>query len=129
MRVHPVLVDGTGRFTTAVLAGVPGVLAKNGAEGVYAAALPDGSAFALKIDDGASRAAEVLAAGLLAHLGAPGELPADHDARARRRRARRGDPRRARAAARTRLLSPAPAPPHGSGTPMQTRRVQPPDRS
>lgn len=75
MRVHPVLVDGTGRFTTRVLAGVPGVLAKNGAEGVYAAALPDGSAFALKIDDGAMRAAEVLAANLLAFVGATGDLP------------------------------------------------------
>ncbi len=75
MRVHPTLVDGTGRFTTGVLAGVKGVLAKNGAEGVYAAALPDGSAFALKVDDGAMRAAEVLAAGLLHHLGAAGDLP------------------------------------------------------
>lgn len=75
MRVHPTLVDGTGRFTTRVLAGVPGVLAKNGAEGVYAAALPDGSAFALKVDDGAMRAAETLAAGLLHHLGAVGDLP------------------------------------------------------
>lgn len=75
MRVHPKLVDGTGRFTTRVLTGVPGVLAKNGAEGVWAAALPDGSAFALKIDDGAMRAAEVLTAQVLTHLGAPGDLP------------------------------------------------------
>ncbi len=56
MRAHPQLVGGTGRDVTALMAGVPGLLAKDGAEGVYAAALPDGSAVALKIEDGASRA-------------------------------------------------------------------------
>ena len=35
---------------------VPGLVAKDGAEGVYAAALADGRAVALKIDDGAERA-------------------------------------------------------------------------
>jgi L-asparaginase II len=56
MRAHPELVGGTGRDVTRLMAGIPGLLAKDGAEGVYAAALPDGSAVALKIDDGASRA-------------------------------------------------------------------------
>jgi L-asparaginase II len=36
--------------------GVPGLMAKDGAEGVFAAALPDGRAIAIKIADGASRA-------------------------------------------------------------------------
>ncbi|MHA3703754.1 asparaginase [Jatrophihabitans sp. YIM 134969] len=75
MRARPVLVDGTGRFTTRVLAGVTGVLAKNGAEGVFAAALPGGAAFAVKIDDGAVRAAEVVAGAVFAWLGADGDLP------------------------------------------------------
>jgi L-asparaginase II len=37
---------------------VPGLIAKDGAEGVFAAALPNGAAVAVKIDDGAARAAE-----------------------------------------------------------------------
>jgi L-asparaginase II len=46
---------------------VPGLVAKDGAEGVYAAAQPDGSAVALKIVDGSARARPpVLAAALQA---------------------------------------------------------------
>ena len=56
VRAHPLLVGGTGRDVTLLMQAVPGVLAKDGAEGVYAAALPDGSAVALKIEDGAGRA-------------------------------------------------------------------------
>jgi L-asparaginase II len=65
MRAHPDLVAGTGRSATLLMAGVPGLIAKDGAEGVYAAALPSGAAVAVKIDDGALRAAErVVVAGL-----------------------------------------------------------------
>jgi L-asparaginase II len=35
---------------------VPGLMAKDGADGVYAAALPDGRAVAVKIADGGDRA-------------------------------------------------------------------------
>jgi L-asparaginase II len=56
MRAHPWHVGGTGRDVTRLMAGVPGLLAKDGAEGVYAAALPDGSAVAVKVHDGAARA-------------------------------------------------------------------------
>ena len=56
MRAHPFLVGGTGRDVTALLEGLPGVVAKDGAEGVYACGLADGSAVALKIEDGAGRA-------------------------------------------------------------------------
>lgn len=67
MREHPFLVGGTGRDVTLLMQGVPGLVAKDGAEGVYAAGLPDGSAVALKIDDGAGRArAPVLVAALRA---------------------------------------------------------------
>lgn len=56
IRANPWLLGGTGRDVTALVQGVPGLVAKDGAEGVYAAALPDGSAVALKIEDGAERA-------------------------------------------------------------------------
>jgi L-asparaginase II len=58
MRAHPDLVAGTGRPATALMIGVPGLIAKDGAEGGFAAALPDGRALAVKIDDGAQRAAD-----------------------------------------------------------------------
>jgi L-asparaginase II len=70
MRGHPELVGGTGRSATLLMAGLPGSIAKDGAEGVYAAALPDGSAIAVKIDDGAQRAAERAVVAGLRQLGA-----------------------------------------------------------
>jgi L-asparaginase II len=65
MRAHPELVGGTGREVTALMAELPGVLAKDGAEAVMALALPDGRALALKIDDGADRACSALTLALL----------------------------------------------------------------
>jgi L-asparaginase II len=56
MRAHPWLVGGTGRDVTELISGVPDLVGKDGAEGVYAVALSDGRAVALKIDDGAERA-------------------------------------------------------------------------
>jgi L-asparaginase II len=65
MRDHPQLVGGTGRLDSQLMTGIPGLIAKGGAEGVFAAALPSGAAVAVKIDDGAQRAAErVVVAGL-----------------------------------------------------------------
>ena len=61
MASEPFLVAGSGRFCTKVMevAGAK-VALKTGAEGVYAAALPTlGLGVALKVDDGAGRAAEV----------------------------------------------------------------------
>ena len=69
MRAHPELVGGTGRLSTALMAGLPGLVAKEGAEGVYAAALPGVGVIALKIDDGAQRAADVAVIGALRRLG------------------------------------------------------------
>jgi L-asparaginase II len=57
MRAHPHLVGGPGREVTRLIEGIPGLVAKDGAEGVFAAALPDGSAAAVKVVDGATRAA------------------------------------------------------------------------
>jgi len=64
---HPYLTAGTGRFDTTVVAAFNGsVVVKGGAEGVHAAALPgSGLGIALKIDDGAGRAAETVMAALL----------------------------------------------------------------
>ena len=70
MAAEPFFVNGTGGFTTEVMTAVPSVRVKGGAEGVYAAALPDlGLGMALKIDDGAARAAECAAAHILRGLG------------------------------------------------------------
>jgi L-asparaginase II len=70
LRAHPLLVGGTGRSVSLLMAAIPGLIAKDGAEGVYAAALPDGSALAVKIDDGALRGAEPVVVAALERLGA-----------------------------------------------------------
>ena len=54
---------------TQVMEGVPGLLAKDGAEGVYAAGLADGSAVAFKIEDGSGRARPPVLAEALRRLG------------------------------------------------------------
>ena len=69
IRAHPQWLGGTHRDVTHLIAGVPGLIAKDGAEGVYAAALPDGRAVALKIDDGAQRARPPVMAAALIRLG------------------------------------------------------------
>ena len=69
MRARPDLVGGTGRTVTLLMAGIAGLVAKDGAEGVFAAALPDGSAVAVKIDDGAPRAADRAVVAGLRRLG------------------------------------------------------------
>ncbi len=73
MRAHPLLLGGTGRAVSELTAEVPGLVCKDGAEGVWAAALPDGRAFAVKVADGASRALPPLLAAVLAHWGCNGE--------------------------------------------------------
>ena len=68
----PELVAGTGRSCTTLMRAARGKAAvKIGAEGIYAAMLPDaGLGVALKIDDGAGRAAETVIAVMLEKLGA-----------------------------------------------------------
>ena len=69
----PKLVAGSGRACTAIMTVAPEVVVKTGAEGVYGAALPRlGLGLALKVEDGASRAAPVALLALLAALGALG---------------------------------------------------------
>ncbi len=71
MAAVPHMVAGTGRFCTEVIEVTGGdAIVKTGAEGVYCAALPTlGLGIALKIQDGASRAAEVAMAAILQRLG------------------------------------------------------------
>jgi L-asparaginase II len=77
MSARPDLVGGTGRDVTAAMRAVPGLVAKDGAEGVYAGALPDGTAFAFKVLDGSNRARPaILASVLRVALGTAGADPA-----------------------------------------------------
>ncbi|MEX0846532.1 MAG: asparaginase, partial [Ilumatobacteraceae bacterium] len=69
MTGHPQMVGGPQRDVTAFIEEVPGLMAKDGAEGVFAAALPDGRAIALKIADGANRARPPLMVAALGWLG------------------------------------------------------------
>ncbi|MFI7102018.1 asparaginase [Streptomyces sp. NPDC050161] len=69
MHAHPEYVGGTGRDVTTLMQAVPGAVAKDGAEGVYALALPDGSAVALKIADGGQRPRPVVMTAALRHIG------------------------------------------------------------
>jgi L-asparaginase II len=62
VRAFPLQVGGTRRDVTALMRAVPGLLAKDGAEAVYAAALADGTSVALKIADGGDRARPVVMA-------------------------------------------------------------------
>lgn len=77
MRAYPEWMSGTRRADRALMAAVPGLLLKSGAEAVLAFALPDGSAGALKIDDGAHRAVPPLTIALLRALGADARPGAD----------------------------------------------------
>jgi L-asparaginase II len=73
MAAHPRLVAGSGRLCTEILAVAPDVLVKSGAEGVYAACLPrQRLGLALKVEDGAGRAAQVAVLALLQALQAFG---------------------------------------------------------
>jgi L-asparaginase len=65
MRAHPALVEGPGSAATEVMQAFPGAVAKGGAEGVLCVGLPDGSALALKAEDGSSRPLLTAAAALL----------------------------------------------------------------
>ncbi|KMS88335.1 MULTISPECIES: asparaginase [Streptomyces] len=69
MREHAEMASGSGRDVAALMRAVPGLLAKDGFEGVQVAALPDGRAVAVKIADGANRARIPVAAAALARAG------------------------------------------------------------
>ncbi|MER6090684.1 asparaginase [Streptomyces bluensis] len=69
MREHAEMASGSGRDVAAMMRAVPGLLTKDGFEGVQVAALPDGRAVAVKIADGADRARVPVAAAALVRAG------------------------------------------------------------
>jgi len=77
---NPAMIAGDGRFDTEVMRLFgPRVFVKTGAEGVYCAALPEfGFGLAVKVDDGATRAAQAMIATLISRF-----LPVDEEDRAR----------------------------------------------
>ncbi|REE96507.1 asparaginase [Thermomonospora umbrina] len=72
MRAHPEWTSGAGRDERLLMAAVPGLLVKCGAEGVDAFALADGRAGAIKIEDGAKRARTPVTVAVLRALGVDG---------------------------------------------------------
>ena len=76
MRKFPEWTSGTTRDEYKLMTSVPGLLLKAGAEGVDAFALADGSAAAIKIDDGNSRARTPVSVAIMRAFGAepPAEL-------------------------------------------------------
>lgn len=71
IRRAPKYLGGTGRDVTALIEGTEGLIAKDGAEAVYAAGLADGRGIAVKIADGGDRARAVVLAAVLRRLGVP----------------------------------------------------------
>lgn len=74
IRAHPEYLGGTGRDVTALIEGVPGLVAKDGAEAVYAVGLADGRGVAVKITDGNQRARAVVTRAALVALGVTADL-------------------------------------------------------
>jgi len=68
MRRHPEMVAGEDRDVTALMRLVPGLLAKDGFEGVQLVGLPDGRGVAVKISDGGDRARMPVTVRLLSAL-------------------------------------------------------------
>jgi L-asparaginase II len=81
MIAHPELVSGTGRACAILMrAGKGRVAVKTGAEGFFAAMIPElGFGIALKIDDGAGRASETTMAAILEKFGLLGDDKPAHD--------------------------------------------------
>lgn len=76
IRSHPEFLGGTGRDVTGLIRAVPGLIAKDGAEAVYAIGLSDGRGVAVKITDGNQRARTVVAQAALRAIGVDQDLAA-----------------------------------------------------
>ena len=75
MRANPEYVGGSHRDVTELMRAIPGLVAKDGAEAMYCAGLPDGRGVAIKIEDGGGRARPAVIAGTLSALGLDGLEP------------------------------------------------------
>ncbi|HYJ69293.1 MAG TPA: asparaginase [Nocardioidaceae bacterium] len=80
MLAHPEYVSGTRRDERRLMQAVPGLFTKTGAESVVVAGLPDGSACALKIEDGGERARFVAMHRILEIVGLEAEILAERPA-------------------------------------------------
>ncbi len=80
MRAHPAWTSGSTRPERILMAAIPGLLLKSGAQGVEALALADGRAAAFKIDDGAREARTTVTVALLRALGVGAEPGTSADA-------------------------------------------------
>ncbi|MGW4717649.1 asparaginase [Nocardia sp. NPDC004260] len=69
VRAHPRVISGTNAPDLLTMLATPGLVCKIGADGVHAGALPDGSAFAYKIEDGHDRARMPLTLAILHRMG------------------------------------------------------------
>jgi L-asparaginase II len=69
IRANPAYLGGTGRDVTVLVETTPGLIAKDGAESVYAVGLADGRGVAVKVADGYPRAKPVILAAVLRRLG------------------------------------------------------------
>lgn len=72
---HPTLVSGTRAPERHFIEGLPGVIAKTGAESTMVVGWPDGSALVGKIEDGSARALTVAMSRAVEVLGGPVVLP------------------------------------------------------
>lgn len=73
MMLHPHLVGGSKRLATEVMQGLPGSIAKDGAEGVFVLAHPR-VVTAIKVSDGAIRPHAPIVERVLEHLGVKAEI-------------------------------------------------------
>jgi L-asparaginase II len=69
IRTYPRVISGTAGPDLLTMQATPGLVCKVGADGLHAGALPDGRAFAYKIDDGHDRARMPLTQAILRRLG------------------------------------------------------------
>ena len=69
MTTHPAMVAGSGRLSTTWMKAVPGLIMKEGAEGVLIAGQRDQGVIAFKVIDGSMRAHEVITRAALAKIG------------------------------------------------------------
>jgi L-asparaginase II len=74
MTSFPEMVGGPGHVTSRLMQAVPGLMAKDGAEGVFGMAFPDGRSMALKVADGANRARPPLVRAALERMGVSVDL-------------------------------------------------------
>jgi L-asparaginase II len=75
MRAHPELIRGPGGRDTLLMETLDGWIVKGGAEGLLCGSGPDGTAVALKAEDGASRPLWPAVAACLGKLGIALDLP------------------------------------------------------